>query len=116
MHHKLPCCILISMTPLKSGTLDLALLSALDGPPRYGLEILHHVNGRSAGLFDLREGSLYPALHRLERAGFLGSDERQPPRGGPVVRYYRLTAAGRADLNRRREAYVSFDRAVRALW
>ena len=103
-------------TQLVRGNLDLVLLSILEGGEAYGLEISKAAGQGTGGYFTLNAGSLYPALHRLERAGFLGSAERQPPRGGPAVRYYHLTEAGKADLKRRREAYVSFDQAVRALW
>ncbi|MFC6749151.1 PadR family transcriptional regulator [Deinococcus aquaticus] len=75
------------MNPLKSGTLDLALLAALQDQPRYGLDILRHVNDRSGGLFDLREGSLYPALHRLVKAGWIESDWQPSDRGGAPARF-----------------------------
>jgi PadR family transcriptional regulator, regulatory protein PadR len=103
-------------TGLVRGNLDLMLLTALDGGESYGLELSKEIASRSAGYFALNVGSLYPALHRLERAGWLAAEERQPPRGGPAVRYYRLTDAGRAELSRRREAYRTFDRAMQALW
>ena len=103
-------------TQLVRGNLDLVLLSILEGGEAYGLEISKAAGQGTGGYFALNAGSLYPALHRLEKAGFLGSAERQPPRGGPAVRYYHLTEAGKSDLKRRREAYLSFDQAVRALW
>jgi PadR family transcriptional regulator, regulatory protein PadR len=103
-------------TQLVRGNLDLVLLSILEGGEAYGLEISKAAGEGSGGYFALNAGSLYPALHRLEKAGFLGVTERTPPRGGPAVRYYRLTLAGQAELGRRRAAYHSFDQAVRALW
>ena len=103
-------------TQLVRGNLDLVLLSLLEGGEAYGLEISKAAGQGTGGYFTLNAGSLYPALHRLEKAGFLSSAERQPPRGGPAVRYYHLTDGGKAELKRRREAYVSFDQAVRALW
>jgi PadR family transcriptional regulator, regulatory protein PadR len=103
-------------TQLVRGNLDLVLLSILEGGEAYGLEISKAAGEGSGGYFALNAGSLYPALHRLEKAGFLGSAERTPPRGGPAVRYYHLTDAGQAELSRRRAAYHSFDQAVRALW
>lgn len=103
-------------TQLVRGNLDLVLLSVLEGGEAYGLEIAKAAGEGTGGYFALNAGSLYPALHRLEKAGHLGSVGRQTPRGGPEVRYYHLTEAGRAELQRRRDAYVSFDRAVRALW
>ncbi|WP_293913837.1 PadR family transcriptional regulator [Deinococcus sp.] len=101
---------------LFKGNLDLILLSVLEGGERYGLEIGKEVDARTGGLLTLNAGSLYPALHRLEKSGWVQAEERSPPRGGPRVRYYTLTAAGLAELARRRDAYVRFDSALRALW
>ena len=101
---------------LFKGNLDLIVLSVLESGERYGLEIGKEVDARSGGHLTLNAGSLYPALHRLERSEWVLADERQPPRGGPPVRYYTLTSAGRAELTRRRAAYQDFDRALRALW
>ena len=103
-------------TQLVRGSLDMVLMSVLSGGEMYGLEITKAAGEGTGGYFTLNAGSLYPALHRLERAGFLSSSERQPPRGGPAVRYYQLTEAGRAELGRRRNAYQLFDQAVRTLW
>ncbi|ADV68257.1 PadR family transcriptional regulator [Deinococcus maricopensis] len=101
---------------LVRGNLDLVLLSILEGGERYGLDISKEANTRTDGYFQLNAGSLYPALHRLEKHGWIQSQERQPPRGGPSVRYYTLTDAGRAELHRKRSAYDTFHAALRALW
>ena len=101
---------------LFKGNLDLIVLSVLEGGERYGLEITKEVNARTEGYLILNAGSLYPALHRLERAALVSVQERTPPRGGPKARYYTLTEAGRAELSRRRAAYRDFDQALRALW
>lgn len=103
------------MNPLKSGTLDLALLAALRDQPRYGLDILHHVNARSGGLFDLREGSLYPALGRLVRAGWVEGEWQPSDRGGAPRKYYRLTDAGRATLSAKHEEWRTLRGALDAL-
>jgi PadR family transcriptional regulator, regulatory protein PadR len=103
-------------TQLVRGNLDLVLLSILEDGEAYGLEISKAAGEGTGGYFALNAGSLYPALHRLEKAGFLGSVGRQPPRGGPEVRYYHLTDLGCTELQRRRDAYQTFDQAVRALW
>lgn len=101
---------------LLKGNLDLILLSVLEDGERYGLEITKEANARTGGYFQLNAGSLYPALHRLEKSGRVAAETRQPPRGGPSVRYYRLTGAGRCLLADKRAAYADFDRAVKALW
>ena len=103
------------MNPLKSGTLDLALLAALQEHPRYGLDILKHVNERSAGLFDLREGSLYPALHRLVKAGWIESDWQPSDRGGAPRKVYRLTDSGHGALRQKRQEWQTLRGAVDAL-
>lgn len=101
---------------LLKGNLDLILLSILEEGERYGLEITKEANVRTNGYFKLNAGSLYPALHRLEGAGWIASDSRPPPRGGPSVKYYRLTTSGRDALKAKRETYANFDSALRALW
>ena len=101
---------------LFKGNLDLIVLSVLSGGERYGLEIGKEVDARSGGYLTLNAGSLYPALHRLEKHGWVVAEEKPPPRGGPMVRYYTLTPAGRGELQRRREAYRTFDEALRTLW
>jgi PadR family transcriptional regulator, regulatory protein PadR len=74
------------------GHLELLLMSVLAGQPGHGYEIITRLRDRSEGAFELPEGTVYPALHRLEEAGLLSS-------GWEVVsgrrrRIYRLTAAG----------------------
>lgn len=74
------------------GHLDLLLLSVLSAKPGHGYEVITRLRERSEGAFELPEGTVYPALHRLEQAGLLSS-------GWEVVsgrrrRIYRLTAAG----------------------
>ena len=103
------------MNPLKSGTLDLALLAALETQPRYGLDILQHVNGRSGGLFDLREGSLYPALHRLVKAGWIESEWQESDKGGAPRKYYHLTDDGRAALTTKKAEWRTLRGGLDAL-
>ncbi|PTA66657.1 PadR family transcriptional regulator [Deinococcus arcticus] len=101
---------------LFKGNLDLILLSVLQRESGYGLDLAKRVEALTGGRITLNVGSLYPALHRLERAGFLQTGEATLARGGPPVRTYALTDAGRAELARRRENYAAFDRALRSLW
>lgn len=101
---------------LFKGNLDLILLSVLEREGGYGQDIAKRVDALTDGQIRLNAGSLYPALHRLERAGFLGVAQTQPARGGPPVKTYLLTDAGREELLRRREVYADFDRALRRLW
>ena len=54
---------------LLKGSLDILLLTLLERGPRYGYEIVKEVRARSQGVLELKEGTLYPALHRLEQSG-----------------------------------------------
>ncbi|GGK16432.1 PadR family transcriptional regulator [Deinococcus malanensis] len=101
---------------LLKGNLDLILLSVLEREGGYGQDIAKRVDALTQGEIRLNAGSLYPALHRLERAGFLQAVETLPGRGGPSVRTYTLTQAGRRELDRRRDGYRAFDGALRRLW
>lgn len=97
------------------GHLDLLLLASLDAGPKYGGQIIADVQAQTGGYFNLREGTLYPALHRLEQAGWLRGEFRQLPRGGSPVKVYALTPAGRQELNDQRERYARFSAAVRGV-
>ncbi|HRD27132.1 MAG TPA: helix-turn-helix transcriptional regulator [Caulobacter sp.] len=81
---------------LLKGLAELALLSLLAERPCYGLEILDRLR-RDAGL-EVAEGTIYPLLHRLERAGLAASDWRLEADGARPRKYYALTAAGRDEL------------------
>src|ERR1700693_1412991 len=81
-------------TNLLQGTLDLLILKTLDLQPLHGLGISHRIRQITNGTFQVKPGSLFPALHRMEEAGWLASSwgESQNNRR---AKYYRLTAAGR---------------------
>ena len=63
---------------LKKGSVQLCLLALLAKEPKYGFQILHELRERSNGFFDLKEGTLYPALRRLEERGFVVSEWPRP--------------------------------------
>ena len=98
------------------GHLDLILLSILRGEPKYGLEISKQAQERTNGYFDLRVGSLYPALHRLEKAGFIRGEFQTAPRGGSPVKVYALTEEGGRELGARRKEFEVFSRNLGQLW
>jgi PadR family transcriptional regulator PadR len=81
---------------LLKGLAELALLSLLSGGACYGLEILDRLRGE-AGL-EVAEGTIYPLVHRLERAGLVAADWRIEADGARPRKYYALTDAGRAEL------------------
>src|SRR2546428_9439078 len=82
---------------LKKGSIQLCLLALLAKEEKYGFQILHELRDKSNGFFDLKEGTLYPALRRLEERGFVQS-RRQEPESGMPRNYYRLTDRGRTAL------------------
>src|SRR5947209_19788818 len=82
---------------LKKGSIQLCLLALLAKEEKYGFQILHELRDLSNGFFDLKEGTLYPALRRLEERGFVQSRWQEPESGVPR-KYYRLTDRGRTAL------------------
>lgn len=95
---------------LLTGTLETMMLEVLSSAPSYGYEIVQTVLARSEGRLALKEGSLYPALHKLEREKLLESYWTECD--GRRRKYYRLTAAGRSLLEKRREEWKSFAAGV----
>lgn len=96
---------------LLKGHLDLLLLAALKDGPAHGYAVIIEVRSRSRGTFDLAEGTVYPALHRLERSGLLESwwlDHE-----GRRRRVYRLTANGASALAEQHSAYRQFEKGMR---
>ena len=86
-----------SRTPLLQGTLDLLILKALSLQPLHGLGVSRRIEQITKGAFVVRPGSLFPALHRLEEAGWLAADW-QPSENNRRAKYYTLTRAGRRQL------------------
>ena len=95
------------------GHLEMLLLSAVRGEPAHGYAIAERLRARSDGVFDLPEGTLYPALHRLERAGLLAS--RWSEVNGRRRRVYSLTRKGERALVERQAEWRDFSRAVQAV-
>ena len=96
---------------LLKGSLEVLLLDLLERGPMYGYQIVKEVRARSEGMLELKEGSLYPALHRLEQAGLIeGFWQRRDD--GADRRYYRLTADGVHAAQAKRAAWRRFTAAV----
>lgn len=95
------------------GHLDLLLLSVLAAGPAHGYAIITALRERSEGTFDLPEGTIYPALHRLEAAGLLRSDWAGGD--GRRRRVYALTDAGAAALAAEKTEWRRFAGGVRAV-
>ena len=82
---------------LLQGTLDLLILKALSTGELHGLGVSRRIEQITDGTFRVQPGSLFPALHRLEEAGWLESDW-QPSENNRRAKYYRLTKAGQKQL------------------
>lgn len=96
---------------LLTGMVDMLILDVLARGDSYGYQIAQTVMGQSAEYFELKEGSLYPALHRLERqallrAYWIDTDE------GRRRKYYRLTPKGRKALQAKRDEWQRFAAGV----
>ena len=99
------------------GHLETMVLSVLERGEAHGLEILHRLDEAGCGLLHLKEGSLYPALYRLEEAGKVQAVWEEAPHGrrGARRRIYRLTTKGKRDLAKGREEWVSFVQILGAI-
>jgi PadR family transcriptional regulator len=98
---------------LLKGHLDTLLLAVLEPGPQHGYAIIESLRSGSDGALDLPTGTVYPALHRLERAGLIASDWQTV--GGRRRRAYHLTPAGQAALGEQRAVWDQFSTAVTAL-
>lgn len=95
------------------GQLDLMLLSVLGEGPAHGYRVIERLREQSGGAFDLPEGTVYPALHRLERRGLLSSrwSDDAPRRR----RVYQVTETGNGALVQKRRDWRSFAGALEAV-
>jgi PadR family transcriptional regulator, regulatory protein PadR len=96
---------------LIKGSSNSLLLSLLDGNTMYGYQIVKELEARSQGYFKFKEGTLYPALHRLEKSGLISS-QWEPLPNGRQRRNYTITAKGRAKLAQEKSQWLDFFNAV----
>jgi PadR family transcriptional regulator, regulatory protein PadR len=96
------------------GHLDMIVLAALAAGPAHGYAIIEAIRRRSGRAFDLPEGTIYPALHRLEQAGFLSS-RWVVAESGRKRRIYALTRSGHRALAERRAVWEEFSDAIGGL-
>jgi PadR family transcriptional regulator, regulatory protein PadR len=96
-----------------NGQLDSLILAIVAEEPAHGYVVLQRLQQRSSGAFELAEGTLYPALHRLERDGLLASSWSTG--SGRRRRIYEATPAGRSALQKRRREWRRFSTAVEAV-
>lgn len=91
---------------LLRGTLDLMILKTLTRGPQHGWAIAQTIRLGSGGVFDVNQGSLYPALHRMKRRGWVTAEWRNSE-SGRRARFYTLTAAGCSQLAEEELAWTS---------
>jgi PadR family transcriptional regulator, regulatory protein PadR len=99
---------------LKRGSLELIVLHLLASGEAYGYEIVSKLTAETNGALEVTDGTLYPVLYRLERAGCVTVRWETPERGVPR-KYYRLTGAGREELARLTHAWTTFAKAMTKL-
>ena len=92
------------------GTLPTLILEVLAQEPSHGYRIAQKIKERSDGVLDFKEGTLYPALHKLENESLVESYESVE--SGRARRYYRITQSGRKALNKDRAEWRQLSRAV----
>jgi transcriptional regulator len=95
------------------GTLDVLILKALSGGPMHGYGIGRWIRQTTDEVLTVQEGALYPALHRLQRRGWL-EEEWGVTETGREAKYYRMTPAGRRQLRTEVERWRAYARAVTA--
>ena len=96
---------------LLQGTLDLLILRSLVYGEAHGHAISKHIQRTSEDLLQVDTGSLYPALHRLEKQGLIGASWRTSDKG-KRAKYYRLTAEGKRRLAAERSRWEQMSRAI----
>jgi PadR family transcriptional regulator PadR len=93
-----------SPSPLLAGTLDLLILKTLSVGALHGYGIAQHIHRLSNDALRVEEGSLYPALQRMQAKGWVASETKKTPTGRQA-RYYRITAAGRRQLSAEEQTF-----------
>jgi transcriptional regulator len=96
---------------LVQGTLDLLILKVLSLEPKHGWAIAKRIQQVSGDVLQVQQGSLYPALHRLEQQGWIGATWG-PTETGRQAKFYSLTRAGRRQLERELEQWQRLSHAI----
>ena len=96
---------------LLQGTLDMLILQTLQWGPQHGYAIGQTIRAQSAEVLQVETGSLYPALHRLQRQKWIKSEWRQTD-ANQRAKYYRLTPTGKKQLSRERDRWTQLVAAI----
>ena len=104
-------------TELLQGTLDMLILRTLLFGPAHGHEIAKHIQRTTVDVLQVEHGSLYPALHRMERKGWISAKWDMAKDRNREFKYYRLTSAGRKQLTHQESKWKKLAAAVaRVMW
>jgi PadR family transcriptional regulator, regulatory protein PadR len=98
-------------TELLKGTLDLLILKTLALEPRHGVGVADRIAQITGGTFQVKPGSLFPALHRLEQDGFIQGEWSTTPEGHRA-KYYRVTSAGQRQLAAEKKNWTKIAAAI----
>jgi PadR family transcriptional regulator, regulatory protein PadR len=98
-------------TDLVQGTLDVMILKTISLQPKHGWAIAKRIQQISREALQVQQGSLYPALHRLEQQGWIEAEWR-PTETGRMAKFYSLTRAGRAQMKRELESWTRLSAAI----
>src|ERR1700726_179188 len=98
-------------TEILQGTLDMLILQTLQWAPRHGYALSKAIRMNSGQILKVDTGSLYPALHRLERKGWIAAEWKKSE-VGPRLRVYRLTNSGNKHLLRERSRWATLTEAI----
>ena len=101
----------VTRLDLLQGTLDMLILQTLQWGPQHGYAISNTIRAQSAEALQVETGSLYPALHRLQRQGWVKSDWRITETN-QRAKFYRLTPAGKKQLVRERDRWEQLVAAI----
>lgn len=106
-----------SRSELVQGTLDMLILRTLLFGPAHGHQIAKHIQRTTEDVLQVEHGSLYPALHRMERKGWISAKWETAPDRNREFKYYRLTPAGRKQLASKQSQWKQVASAVaRVMW
>ena len=96
------------------GSTAMLVLSLLKGEEMYGYQIIEELERRSESVFRMKEGTLYPILHALEKEGAVQSYEKEAPTGR-TRKYYHITKKGFRLLDEKKKKWTTFSQAVNAV-
>lgn len=99
---------------LIAGSSTMLMLSLLEGGDMYGYQMIEELSRRSNDAFQMKEGTLYPILHGLEKDKYLSSYQQEAPTGR-VRKYYKLTRKGKKLLDEKRAEWEAFHKGVNSV-